>query len=670
MTPKAKQPKVEERKYLFVNEDASSIFVRDLQLDREKQSHVQRTTFAQRKLERGRKFLPWKADQPPLNASKSRSKQSNRKDSIISEDRSGSASEAPLSPSPAVDSTPFDHENDDLLPEFEFSFDLNNIDTAFGNEFDTEDAHIAALPSHGSSQALFDAVAPSTIQYPGQTSSPWQGAGDPFRSMEAALSVWAPVLLQYFTKVLTPAIFYLDCQAVPLQQMRHAEAIKQDLERCFVEPAHLYALLAVTSARMLVYEGGLSLPNLSSEDALGVPVFFKTRAMQSLRHQLSSESDNLAILIGALRLMGCARYQGDATAEELHAHAVVPMVANLGGIDKLDDYTKERLIHSYLLSAVQTLRPPQIPVSWDPGSLPSGWKRRLDLSSSVSIASHFLTPSKRSALGNELSDIITDLAELVHTITRTQSSKHYDPTLYQWMALRRFAIDHRILSLRPTLTIRQATCHDPVQQSTRLALLFWIGTTIADPIRKVINSRHCHVLISHVCTDLSGEQYWPTGLTDLHLWICTIGALVAKDEAEYVFFAKRCARDVQKLDLKTLQDYESVLCDFLHLTGAIDASLTALWTHMHDLKEVSSFSEEHGVLPRAGRAINTPSDEERQPERQGGKMREDVDDHDDDNELEEDAHGVHDDDTRMNDDDDDDDDNDDNDDNDDDEDDH
>ena len=610
MASKSKSSKAPATKYLFVNEDAKSIFTKDLELDRTKQSHVQRTTFAQRKLERGTRFLPWSGHTSLRASPIAQPQRSPHDDFLITADKVVSLTQPTCLSQSSSNQNEIDRAGDDSLPPFEFTFDIDSIDSPFGME-DVLDFRFPAVPAELSNHDAYDPLANGTTDHDSLLPS-WLPQPNPFQNMAVALNLWAPVLLEYFTKVLTPCMVYLDTQAAPLQQTRHAAAIRDDLQKCFSEPAHLYALLAVTSARILQTEGQLILPNLSQEDAPRVPIFFKTSAIKSLRQKLSSEVATMEILTGAMRLMATARSQGDAAAEDAHSQALLQMVENLGGFSQLDSYTAERIVHSYMLSALQTVRPVKIPLWWDPGASPL---QHTLLHSTSSAGNSFLSASTGipTLLGGALTAQIAALTELVSTFTLAQTSLPYSPDLYHWLSLRRSAIDHRLLALDHHHSANQAEkekkAEDPIttsqREAVRLALLFWIGANLADPIRKVFAAQKTHLLraalertLRHRGTpasasglSISDRQTETPGLWGapphhthpLLLWTATVGALCAMQTDEYVFFARVAARACRALGLESVAAYEEVLAGFLYLKERQGGVVGTLFKHFGDV---------------------------------------------------------------------------------------
>lgn len=571
MPPKSKSTAKQETRFLFVNEDANSIFTRDIELNRTKQRHVQRTSFAQRRLEQGRRFLQWNSEThvdahvPTVPTSSS-----SHQDFLIPEDRFFSLTEVAPLPS-AFDHTTFLTQpfTPDPLPPLEFSFDISAIGLPFGmGENETEYTHENAasfLPE----------------------SRPWSPTADPFPNMETALRLWAPVLMEYFTKTLLPSVFHLDMRVVPLQQMRHTSAIREDLERCFTEPAHLYSLLAFVSARMLAVEGHLPLKNLSEEMAQRVPAFFETRAIQIVRRKLSSEPLTLDILGDTLRLLATARNIMDKGAWDSHSEALLQMMDHLGGFDKIGDYTKERIISAYVLSGLERLEKPQMPLCWDPGHLPvyftESAKSTTDLTRQPPGRS-FMNPAKKEVLGSGIQELVTDIEEVVSTLLSTQSSGTYQPNLYTWIAFRRAAVDYRLLAL-PIPKNSKDSDHQR-QQCTRLALLFWIGTTIGDPIRKVISAKTCNAL--RVALERRHLKYLWHPHTDLLLWVTSVGALVAGNPDDYVYFAKLAAIAAKALRLDNFVAFEEVLEGFFYLPDMQKAAVETLYSHFSEMLDLDS----------------------------------------------------------------------------------
>lgn len=320
---------------------------------------------------------------------------------------------------------------------------------------------------------------------------------------------------------MVPEFFYTDLQATSLHNMRHVDSIHQDMRSCMSSPAEMYALLAASACHALSREGILDLPGLIPEDSDRVTLLFKSKAFESLRLRLSSGELSQGVVIAIQRMICAALYTSNYMALESHYRALLSMIQAIGGLEAFDDFQKERLIMHDFSYALSTRSLPRLELTWDPG----------ELSTDVNLEVIFHTNQRDSITGERLQEIIEVpemivdakvvryILELIETqqVLEWLRDEPYQPAQYRWLAHRRLAIMHRILTVK-------ASSLSGISRLVRLALLCYLimGRTI--PVSN-------HALIDHYLIPELAKWNRDTmtnafnSQTELLLWVVVMFAL-------------------------------------------------------------------------------------------------------------------------------------------------
>lgn len=559
MPPKSRSPEAEEPQYLFVNQDAHTLLrnTKDTELDRTKQRHVQKQGVAKRRRLRQRALsfqsLPAPPEPPTSHPSTARSRSEG---TLFTLTENLGFSPFLISES-ALDSVPAIELRDGGI--------VNLIQTPLSARSFRQPAGQPVTP-------VSDSALPSPIQYRNIPRSVSGDVVDPFASTQVALEQWAPPLIQYYTMIIMPQMFNIEARTFSLPEMRHAAAVHADMQACMSDPAHMYALLAASSARMLRYEGALLLPNVEEHSFQRVPIFFKTKAIESLRHRLSRGHLDKSVVVDIHRLMATAVYLEDTEVADAHFQALAQMIRDLGGFETLDDYTKERIISLNLNRALLDLKAPSLSLTWDPGRIPDHLKARISRRSrshNQLLGSRFVASSS-NAVSDEIKEISLDLIDVVQVYidaTRPTDLSHND---FKWIAQRQAAIEHRLLSLVPA---HESDAKSSCQECVRLALIFWMSMTLADPIQAKTVRRLSHRFVAQV-QPLDWDLWRPD--LDLLLWVVITGALAVggiggdgdNDERWLTRLLGTTARLVMEqlnMEISDVTRLEEVLCGFFYI---------------------------------------------------------------------------------------------------------
>lgn len=385
---------------------------------------------------------------------------------------------------------------------------------------------------------------------------------DPFCDTFVALQRWAPPLIQYYTTVMIPHLFATELKTVPMQLMRHTPALHAEMEVCMAEAAHMYAQLAAVSARMLRYEGHLLLPDVKPEDYSRVPLFFKTKAITSLRHKLERGQLNQFLAHDVFRLWVSAVMMDDQAAADAHSQAMIEMVRDLGGLHAFDDYTKERMILLDIWSACWTLTRPKFQLTWDPGHFPETFCYKIrGKEYQRLLGSTFDRTETLQTLDVFFGSLISGLTELVN-LTCYSFTNPLAPTEFRWLLLRRTAIEHRLLF--SLATVADDGDIKSITEATKLTVLVWIGMVLVNRNKQLL-SHQVNTLrewLEPLEADLIKRE---TKHKELLLWISSTAAMATLTEDDKKWFVNLASRMAEKLEIETLGDMEEHLHGLLYV---------------------------------------------------------------------------------------------------------
>ena len=585
MPPKGKKSKLSsDAKYLFVNEDANTVLsnTRDVELDRTKQSHVQRRQSAKKRDEvatatGGQVSTPYSSpsDVQGLDTLTLTSPQglpgglltnyfSLFDLSTIGDDSLGSPHKSSLYGSLLFDQPQQQAFGTGSQPQSPlFATDRQAYTSTLSQPLHRRSNRSRAKDGPSTSRRRINA--PSSIAL----FSPPTNQVDSFTNTFLALERWAPPLIQYYTTIVIPHLFATELRTVPMQLMRHTPALHADMQTCMAEAAHMYALLAAVSARMLNYEGQLLLPDVNTDEYQQVPLFFKTKAITSLRQKLERGQFDRMVAQDIYRLMTTAVMMGDKPAADAHFEAMMEMVQGLGGLERFDDYIKERMILIDIWRASWTLSKPKLHLSWDPGHLPQEFRAEIQAAEyNFALGAGFDRKETSRVFSADFLRLVSALTE-VADLTRYSFMNPLASSDFQWLLLRRTAIEHRILSsLAATFNAENI-----IAGSTKLAALIWIGMVLADRNKQLLSHQAKSLRSKLESSDLSGLEL---SHKELLLWISSTGALATIDYEDKTWFTDLARKVARKLEIKNIEVMEERLHRLLYVAEIQRDALTNL----------------------------------------------------------------------------------------------
>lgn len=468
MPPKGKRTAVPQEAFLFVNEDFSTLFrgAKNVQLDRTKQSHVQRQSLAKRCYSKQDETEPTSKANMLSDGGRSPT-DSGAGPSTLKPPCGTSAANIHLSFPPSLclprSGVRDAHTESSLLttqPEVETWFSTSRSPLQYPQ--DTSMAQHMQMVHHpfDTDPRMYSLGPPSTsvpllgsfdlYQYHEMPSSP---VLDPFINFQVALETWAPPLMRYFTTVMISEYFYSDLKAVSLHKMRHVEELHADMRSCMSHPAEMYALLAASAGHSLSILGRIDLPGVTPQDYDRLTLVLASKSFEALRHRLANWELPHSTVMATQRMVCAAIHMSASLAVEAHHRATMSMIEQIGGLETFNDYEKERLIMHNLYYALKTLRAPDFKLTWDPGFFQNNtgfgvFSNMAQKSSCIGNQLRKIVESGAITLHPLLAQIILNLVEVQQVLNwlRTQP---YRPADYRWLMQRRLAILHRVLSLRP-----------------------------------------------------------------------------------------------------------------------------------------------------------------------------------------------------------------------------
>lgn len=558
MPLKGKQVELPEQSFLFVNEDFNTLFrgVKSAAIDRSKQSHVQRQSFAKRRKQLQRRT----GSAPTITAAAAAAfgtTQASSDTSLFALSVSRSISEDNVTARTSKTTIPFWRTSTSIPEEATCTadlygslaheasvapwslvqwqdtptetFDFSNYDIPHTSPQNLDVPHTPAEVPASSIHATSH-LDPPISRSPQLTTSISPRVPDA-TSTEVAymLERWVPALMRYHTTVMIPEAFWADTQAVPLQLMRHADALHADMRSCMSNAAEMYAFLAATCCYVLWRERGqFNVLGQVSRDPHQVGLLFKTKALEALGSTLRAGDITHGVAIAVNRMVVAATIYGSPTAVETHYHASISMVEGLGGIMTFNHYHQERIIACDILQAMRFGTHPRLDQVWDPGPVDKAiWD-------CVTV-----DESYTAQRGQRLKDLalldgdkfhrhvvgpVMELVEAQH-LAEWHRNRPYDALGYRWVRIRRLAILHRLLStdLDKSLAATDTSVvamHDLLKWTLVLAT-HWSNSP---PMAHRRISQHMELLMYLFQTGKAQEEVW-SGCMDLLLWITSIIAL-------------------------------------------------------------------------------------------------------------------------------------------------
>lgn len=568
--------------FLFVHQDATaqSFLKKDRNLNRSKQSHVQRQHIAKKR-------------QALSNQTSTRSPEDLKELGTWTESSSPSSkirciafvTSTPVGLSPIVDGSeagkcsdpsakPRRRAGPELIRNWQDSpHNASSMSRHFRNQIDT--AKWSAYWRVQSSSCLpYSPLSPSLEPL---TESTWS-TDEYSKILGLDLRAWTRDLVAYYTTIVVPSIFRADSRALKATSEHHGRnvlAVQDELRTCMTDPAYLFAFLAAQCARMEAVEGRLMLPNVPRNQLEQGPRILKTQSIQELRSRLVHGYVDQQMIYDVYRLYSGEVIARDFEVAAVHFRALDFMVKAVGGLDSLDRFLRDKIITAEIFAAASRLCPPKLDLTWDPGDLSEELVAKVQPPSDSilrTIGGWFRSLANTTLFDRDMRSVIDDL--ISETWLNVYSWSHADLTDDQmsYMLLRRTAIEHRLLSF--SISRQSSGMERRIHDVFKTALIFWMGLTFADPIRRQtippLLNQYRRMLQDYATQSSHSRKL------ELLLWLYVVGTIAAEDTDDYLWFASKSREIAITIGVTEESSLHEILGQFFYIREVQGQSVTKL----------------------------------------------------------------------------------------------
>lgn len=441
-------------------------------------------------------------------------------------------------------------------------------------------------PACASSKSLTKAMQPS------------YNASDPFHCTVAGLDAGTHAIILHITFSHASRVNFLAESFAPppklLQHapMRHDRMFQLRLKRCVEDEMLIYSTLAYGSSllgwTMGRFHSGkqpeyfldkalravrvyLSIPGYVVDDWLllsmyGLAITEMWNCLPNMWRQLP-ERHAMASKLGSRGFSAC----------RMHLKTLLQVVECAGGWDKFDPYVLDGVILADKFMAITSRKPPIIPVTWDPGPLPSVVLEDFGVTEEeLSVILPGLgTGFQLESLSEELNDILQDLITYCRIATTAWSYSSTRPDTEGWLFRQSQSISYHLL----LYALNQNAKH--LERCISWALLTFILTSI--PARGPQMS--AQDVTSHLFDLLHEEQFLEeeVNMSDgLWFWLLFMGCVVSEPSPHRLWFLERMADYCDKGDM-TESSFEDILLPYFFLPSRQGARIPAVLEYLNSV---------------------------------------------------------------------------------------
>jgi hypothetical protein len=301
----------------------------------------------------------------------------------------------------------------------------------------------SAAQSERSSSETSAAPSPAPlVPFPSDDVAPFAYLEDPGDAW------WSQNAFQYATQSWLPLIFQnLDAFNAGglMAQSKVSDTINAIIQGCLHNRMHMFSLLSAST-------GYLKFVLKAQLDKIDTPEYCTGKALQYLRYYFSSDPNTIIdelVIFDLMALSAFERYVGNPEGARTHFGMVQHLVESHGGLESIDLPLRSVCREWDILVAAGTGERPLMPVTWDPGDLPSSrlhevQHKLLQLRANPGGSSLYeyatLTPS---ALSEILISVVQwfQLQQLLHLRPPDQEVQQRS-----WATRRSYALVHQLLS--------------------------------------------------------------------------------------------------------------------------------------------------------------------------------------------------------------------------------
>ena len=374
---------------------------------------------------------------------------------------------------------------------------------------------------------------------------------DPFNCTSTALDAKAQRLLHYpFTSFIETTFNAESLSGMTLCPIfRHREAIIERLRRCVVDRLTMYSTLAYCASCMRWAIG--------EKERERTPEFYVLKAIEALKIRLAQEDTVDAWLILSIYALAVSEmWAQNYEAATAHLNMTRHLVAQIGGLAKLDPYLMESIILCDKYVAIGKFGAPIFPLDWEPEPLPA--QKMLQIQAEIEpllsdLAQGFYDLDEH-LLGPEFLQVIDDICVCAQVSQQMETQAIIDPSNQHWLFLRHQAIICRLLS---------QVINSGIQECCRVALIVWLlKITVYFGAQRWSKNLLPRLKAAILKLKTSGEQC-PLVLM---FWIYSLGAMTAEYTDERDWFLKQTTEAARSLGMKLDKEpFRCVLRRFLFL---------------------------------------------------------------------------------------------------------
>ncbi|PNP43717.1 hypothetical protein TGAMA5MH_04690 [Trichoderma gamsii] len=437
-------------------------------------------------------------------------------------------------------------------------------------------------PAYAASKSLSKALQPS------------YNASDPFHCTIDSLHASTHAILHMTFSHASRVNFLAESFAPPeklLQHapMRHDRMFQLRLKRCVQDEKLIYSTLAYGSSLL-----GWTMGHFHSGKQ---PEYFLDKALRAVRVYLSTPGylvDDWLLLsmygLAITEMWNClpnmwrqlpdrhamASKLGSRgfSACRMHLKTLLQVVDSAGGWDKFDPYVLDSVILADKFMAITSRKPPIIPVTWDPGPLPSETLAEFGIAEEELLVAlpHLGTGFQAESLAEELNNILRDLAAYCRIASTAWLYSSTRPNMEGWLFRRFQAISYRLLCY----TLDRNAKH--LERCISLASLTFVLTSI--PARGPQMSAQDVTL--HLF-DLLQEAQFVVGkesVSDgLWFWLLFMGCVDSEPSTHRLWFLERMADYCDKEEM-TESSFEEKLEPYFFLRSRQGARIPAVLEYL------------------------------------------------------------------------------------------
>lgn len=440
-------------------------------------------------------------------------------------------------------------------------------------------------PTYASSKSLSKAMQPS------------YNASDPFHCTVANLDAGTHAILHITFAHASRMNFLAESFAPPsrlLQHapMRHDRMFQLRLKRCVEDEKLIYSTLAYGSSLL-----GWTTGRFHSGRQ---PEYFLDKALRALRVYLSTPGyivDDWLLLSmyglaitemwNCLPIMWRQLPERHAMASKLgsrgfsacrmHLKTLLQVVDCAGGWEQFDPYVLDSVILADKFMAITSRKPPIIPVTWDPGPLPSAILGEFGITEEelLVILPRLGTGFLQEPLSEELNSILQDLIAYCRIASTVWSHSSTRPDAEGWLFRQSQSISYRFL----LYTLNQNANH--LERCVCLASLAFILTSI--PARGPQMSAQDVTL--HLFDLLQEETFLEEKekMSDgLWFWLLFMGCVVSEPTPHRLWFLERMADYCDKGEV-TESNFEQILEPYFFLPSRQGTRIPALLEYLSSM---------------------------------------------------------------------------------------